>query len=57
MALISHHGAVIWMVGHVLVILSAIVAEVPDLPPLRLSSLDPAETDAELMDVLADESR
>ena len=34
-----------------------LLREVPDLPRLRLSSLDPAEPDAELMDVLAEESR
>jgi threonylcarbamoyladenosine tRNA methylthiotransferase MtaB len=34
-----------------------ILAGVPDLPRLRLSSLDPAEPDAELMDVLATEPR
>ncbi len=34
-----------------------LLREVPDLARLRLSSLDPAEPDAELMDVLADESR
>jgi threonylcarbamoyladenosine tRNA methylthiotransferase MtaB len=34
-----------------------LLREVPELPRLRLSSLDPAEPDAELMDVLAEESR
>jgi threonylcarbamoyladenosine tRNA methylthiotransferase MtaB len=34
-----------------------LLAEIPDLPRLRLSSLDPAEPDAELMDVLAHEPR
>ena len=34
-----------------------ILAEVPDLPRLRLSSIDPAEPDAELMAVLAEEER
>ena len=34
-----------------------LLQEVPDLPRLRLSSLDPAEPDAELMDVLAEEPR
>ena len=34
-----------------------LLREVPDLRRLRLSSLDPAELDAELMDVLADEPR
>ncbi len=34
-----------------------ILAEVPELPRLRLSSVDPAEPDAELMAVLAEEER
>jgi len=34
-----------------------LLAEVKDLPRLRLSSIDPAEPDAELMDVLADDHR
>jgi threonylcarbamoyladenosine tRNA methylthiotransferase MtaB len=34
-----------------------ILAEVPELPRLRLSSIDPAEPDAELMAVLAEEER
>ena len=34
-----------------------ILTEVPDLPRLRLSSIDPAEPDAELMAVLAEEER
>ena len=34
-----------------------ILHAVPDLPRLRLSSIDPAEPDAELMDVLATEPR
>jgi len=34
-----------------------LLKDVPDLPRLRLSSLDPAEPDAELMAVLADEPR
>jgi len=34
-----------------------LLAEVRDLPRLRLSSIDPAEPDAELMDVLADDHR
>lgn len=34
-----------------------LLAQVPDLPRLRLSSIDPAETDADLMRLLADEPR
>ena len=34
-----------------------LLKELPDLQRLRLSSLDPAEPDAELMDVLADDPR
>ena len=34
-----------------------VLAAVPTLPRLRLSSIDPAEPDAELMDVLAEEER
>ncbi|MDC1382049.1 tRNA (N(6)-L-threonylcarbamoyladenosine(37)-C(2))-methylthiotransferase MtaB [Candidatus Puniceispirillum sp.] len=34
-----------------------LLEEVKDLPRLRLSSIDPAELDAELMDVLADDPR
>ena len=34
-----------------------LLAEVSDLPRLRLSSIDPAEPDAELMDVLSDDPR
>jgi threonylcarbamoyladenosine tRNA methylthiotransferase MtaB len=34
-----------------------LLGSVPDLPRLRLSSLDPAEPDAELMDVLASDDR
>ena len=34
-----------------------LLAEVKDLPRLRLSSIDPAEPDAELMAILADNSR
>ena len=34
-----------------------VLAAVPTLPRLRLSSIDPAEPDAELMDVLAEEDR
>ena len=39
-----------WLVGHIL-------AEVPQLARLRLSSIDAAEIDAELMDRLADQPR
>jgi threonylcarbamoyladenosine tRNA methylthiotransferase MtaB len=34
-----------------------LLKELPDLQRLRLSSLDPAEPDAELMDVLANDPR
>ena len=34
-----------------------LLGSVPDLPRLRLSSLDPAEPDAELMDILASDER
>ena len=34
-----------------------VLAAVPTLPQLPLSSIDPAEPDAELMDVLAEEER
>jgi threonylcarbamoyladenosine tRNA methylthiotransferase MtaB len=38
-------------------LVARILREVPDLPRLRLSSLDPAEVDAALFDLLTNESR
>lgn len=43
--------------GGLAVLVREILREVPDLPRLRLSSLDPAEVDAALFELLADQPR